>query len=52
VGIPEGIGLSNSKGFGLLLVSTLVEQLGGSILLDRSAGSTFELEFDAAGSSS
>jgi PAS domain S-box-containing protein len=44
-GIPEGIRMDGSSGFGLLLVGTLVQQLKGSIRIDRRQGTAVTLEF-------
>jgi PAS domain S-box-containing protein len=44
-GIPESINFENSTGFGMQLVGMLTEQLGGSIRIERGAGSRFVLEF-------
>jgi PAS domain S-box-containing protein len=41
VGIPENFDWRNSKSLGLRLVVSLVEQLSGTIELDRTAGTTF-----------
>jgi two-component sensor histidine kinase len=45
VGIPETITFGKSTGFGLDLVSLLVEQTGGSIEIVRGAGTEFVLDF-------
>jgi PAS domain S-box-containing protein len=45
VGIPETTGFDNSTGFGMQLINLLVEQLDGTIRLDRSAGTRFEIAF-------
>lgn len=44
-GIPESISFENSTGFGLILVRTLTEQIGGTIRLDRREGTVFDLRF-------
>ena len=44
-GIPEGITPADSTGFGLQLVSLLVQQLSGEITIDREKGTKFVLEF-------
>jgi two-component sensor histidine kinase len=46
IGMPAGVGLESSTGFGLGLVAILAEQLGGSIALSRRRGASFRLEFD------
>ncbi len=45
-GIPEGISFENSCGFGLMLVRTLTEQIGGTIRMIREKGTTVVLEFE------
>jgi len=45
VGIPASLDLANSKTLGLHLVGNLVEQLGGKIELDRTAGTRFRITF-------
>jgi two-component sensor histidine kinase len=45
-GLPEGMDLGRSKSFGLKLVSTLVEQLKGTIDLTREGGTQFKITFD------
>ena len=44
-GIPESMDIEKSGGFGLKLVSMLIEQLEGSIRIERNNGSRFILEF-------
>jgi two-component sensor histidine kinase/PAS domain-containing protein len=39
VGIPEGVSLEGSGGFGLMLIDTLTKQLDGSIRIERGKGS-------------
>jgi two-component sensor histidine kinase len=39
VGIPEGVSLEGSSGFGLMLIDTLTKQLDGSIRIERGKGS-------------
>jgi len=46
VGIPESISINHSTGFGLNLVGMLIEQIGGSIKIERGEGTRFVLEFD------
>jgi PAS domain S-box-containing protein len=43
VGIPQDLDLRNTKSLGLRLVITLVEQLQGTIELDRSSGTKFTI---------
>lgn len=44
-GIPESVDIHTSGGFGLMLVGMLVEQLNGSIRIERNRGTAFILEF-------
>ncbi|MGV8122298.1 MAG: PAS domain S-box protein [Candidatus Xenobiia bacterium LiM19] len=44
-GIPESVDIHTSGGFGLMLVGMLVEQLNGSIRIERNGGTAFILEF-------
>ncbi len=48
VGIPDSVNFENSKGFGLELISMLVQQLSGRIRIDRIDGTRFVLEFNDA----
>jgi two-component sensor histidine kinase len=43
VGIPQDVDWRNSKSLGLRLVVSLVEQLEGTIEMDRTAGTTFTI---------
>jgi PAS domain S-box-containing protein len=43
IGIPEDLDWRNAKSLGLRLVISLVEQLQGTIELDRSAGTAFKI---------
>jgi PAS domain S-box-containing protein len=45
VGWPEGLDFRNTPSLGLQLVNTLVNQLEGSIELDRSQGAAFKMTF-------
>jgi two-component sensor histidine kinase len=45
VGIPEHINIKQTETLGLQLVDTLVEQINGSLILDRSKGTKFIIEF-------
>jgi two-component sensor histidine kinase len=45
-GLPEGFDIAASSGFGLQLVSMLMQQIGGSMRIERGKGTTFVLEFD------
>jgi two-component sensor histidine kinase len=49
VGLPESLDFRNTKSLGLRLVNTLVDQLGGTIELDRSGGTAFMITFTAPG---
>jgi|GEM_PF-2240616 len=44
-GVPESFDINVSGGFGLMLVSMLVEQLNGSIRIEKNGGTAFILEF-------
>lgn len=46
VGIPESVSFDNSTGFGMQLIGLLAEQIGGSIQIERSAGTRFILQFE------
>jgi len=45
-GVPDSVTFENSTGFGMQLVGMLTEQMGGSIQIERGAGSRFILEFE------
>ena len=45
VGLPENIQLENSESLGLMLVNTLVDQLKGSIEIERDGGTSFRISF-------
>jgi len=45
IGIPEGIRMSHPETMGLQLVSMLVEQLGGSIEIERKPNTRFQIRF-------
>lgn len=45
VGLPEDMDLKNPRKLGLQLVNTLVEQLEGTIEVDRSHGTEFKIKF-------
>jgi len=49
VGLPEGLDFRKTESLGLQLVCTLVEQLHGSIDLDRTRGTEFLVVFNQAG---
>ncbi|GAI09235.1 unnamed protein product [marine sediment metagenome] len=46
IGLPDKIDIKNTKTLGLQLVTTLVEQLGGTIEVDTKRGTTFKIKFD------
>ncbi|MDP1553494.1 MAG: PAS domain S-box protein, partial [Methanobacteriaceae archaeon] len=45
VGLPKGINFENTESLGLQIVSTLVSQLEGTIILDNDYGARFIIEF-------
>jgi len=45
VGLPEGLDWQNLKSLGLQLVNNLVEQLGGTVKLNRNHGTEFRIIF-------
>jgi hypothetical protein len=47
VGLPDGFTMENAKGFGLMLVKMLCQQLGGSFAMEKKAGAQCTVEFDA-----
>lgn len=47
IGLPKDLDLRNTESLGLQLVTTLVEQLEGTIELDRSAGTAFRITFSS-----
>jgi PAS domain S-box-containing protein len=49
VGVPADLDIRNTSSLGLQLVDTLTKQLRGTISLDRSEGTTFQLEFNQIG---
>lgn len=44
--IPETVTLENTTGFGMKLISILVQQINGTISLNRSDGTSFIIEFN------
>ena len=46
IGLPEAVTFESSKGFGMQLLKLLVEEIGGSIRIDRSSGTKFLIEFE------
>ena len=47
IGIPENVAAGNTRGFGMQLVSMLVQQINGSLRIERQGGTRFTLEFEA-----
>jgi len=47
IGLPESISLENSTGFGMRLIGLLVDQLRGSIRIEREHGTRFVITFKA-----
>lgn len=45
VGLPRSLDVTKTESLGLQLVSMLVEQLQGSLFIDRSGGTSFEIVF-------
>ena len=45
VGIPEDLSIDRVQSFGLKIARTLTQQLGGTLTLTRTAGTTVHLEF-------
>jgi PAS domain S-box-containing protein len=45
IGLPEGISLENSTGFGMRLIGMLVEQLHGTVRIEREHGTRFVITF-------
>ncbi len=50
VGFPKELDFKNANSFGLRLVNTLVEQLGGEITLIRDKGTQFKISFEKSNS--
>lgn len=48
IGLPEDLDIETAHSFGLQLVTTLVNQLNGSIEIKRKPGATFKITFDKA----
>jgi two-component sensor histidine kinase len=49
IGFPAGLDFRHTESLGLQLVSALVDQLEGTVRLDTSAGTRFEIVFPASG---
>lgn len=47
IGLPEGLDLAKAESLGLILVSSLVQQLRGTLEIDRTAGVAFMIRFRA-----
>jgi two-component sensor histidine kinase len=45
IGLPEKINVDNSETFGILLINTLVDQLNGTLEINRSKGTQFIIRF-------
>ena len=45
VGLPEGLVIDKAESLGLILVNSLVQQLGGTLGIDRSGGAAFLIRF-------
>ncbi len=45
VGIPETVTLENSTGFGMRLIAMLVQQIKGSVTIERGHGTKYVIEF-------
>ena len=46
IGIPENIVIKNTQTLGLQLVDTLIEQINGTLILNRKQGTIFSIEFN------
>ena len=46
VGIPQKVDVKNTQTLGLQLVDTLVEQINGTLKLNRNKGTIFSIEFN------
>ena len=45
IGLPQEVDIRNDKTFGLQLVATLIDQIAGTVEIDRVGGTTFKIEF-------
>ena len=45
VGLPEGLVIEKAESLGLVLVTSLVQQLGGTLKIDRNGGTAFMIRF-------
>jgi two-component sensor histidine kinase/ligand-binding sensor protein/DNA-binding response OmpR family regulator len=46
IGIPESVTFETSTGFGIQIIKMLVEQINGSLQIERGAGTKYVIEFD------
>ena len=46
IGMLENIDIKNTQTLGLQLVDTLVEQINGTLTLNRNKGTLFSIEFN------
>jgi PAS domain S-box-containing protein len=46
IGMPENLDIKNTQTLGLQLVDTLVEQINGTLILNRNKGTFFSIEFN------
>ncbi len=46
-GLPESITMENSEGFGMQLIGMLVEQLNGTVAIERENGTRYSIFFKA-----
>lgn len=49
IGMPESINIGSSSGFGMSLIEMLVEQIKGTVQIERQNGTKFTLEFPVQG---
>ena len=49
VGLPEGFVIEKTESLGLILVNSLVQQLGGTLEIERSGGAAFRIRFPGHG---
>jgi len=50
-GLPDALEISSSRGFGLTLVKMMIQQINGSIKINRLGGTEFKLNFSVEKSS-
>jgi two-component sensor histidine kinase/ligand-binding sensor protein/DNA-binding response OmpR family regulator len=46
IGMPESVTFETSTGFGIQIIKMLVEQIDGSLRIERGAGTKYVIEFD------